>query len=246
MCIILNGFTNELGETYHNIRDVHFNNSGTILTELGSPIYQSAGNNGPDQVTIYKLPGYPGKALRLDKNFLNYQNLVRHDDLLVSRLQERQKNVSLTEFPTGIVTIEDKVIGQEIPFYENTVTLEHATKRKLINTNEEFLSKILEILKIIHELLNAGIIYQDIHGFNFLYNNTTKKINLIDFDSQYVKFDYHEQSYNSMIINLKMLINYLNHYYGIQFNDDFDSLYRFEEIEEYLQTEHYKVLKRTN
>ena len=246
MCIILNGFTNELGKTYNNIRDIHFNNPGDILTELGSPVYQSTGNNSPDQVKIYRLPGLSNKALRLDKNFLNYHYLVRHDDLLVSHLQERQKDVLLTEFPTGIVTIEDKIIGQEIPFYEDVVTLEHAAKRKLINTSEQFLRKTLEILKIIRELLNAGIIYQDIHSFNFLYNNNTQKINLIDFDSQYIKFYYYKQSYDYMIINLKILINRLNRYYGIQFKDDFDSISCLEEIEEYLQTEHYKVLKRTN
>lgn len=246
MPTILNGFTSELGKTYQNIYDVHFNNPGDILNELGSPVYQSTNNNSFDQVKIYRLPGLADKALRLDKNFLNYRYLVRHDDYLVSSLQERQKDVLLTDFPTGIVTIEDKIIGQLIPFYEDVVTLEYAAKRNLINTYEDFLDKILEILKIIRELLNAGIIYQDIHSYNFLYNKNTEKLNLIDFDSKYIRFYHHQQSYEYMILNLKILISRLNRYYGIQFNNDFDSLYHFEEIEEYLQTEHYKVLRRTN
>jgi len=246
MSIIFHGFTNTNGEIFDNIREVHYNNPGEILNELGSPIYQSEGGDSPDQVKIYRLPWYSDRALRLDKNFLNYRHIICHDDRMISRLQEHQKDVLLTEFPTGIVTIEDKIIGQEIPFYEDAITLNQATKTRVIPTWETSLTKTVEILKIIRELLNVGIIYQDIHGDNFLYNRSTDKLHLIDFDSRYIKFEHNVFSYNSMISNLKMLIGSLNLCYGIQFNDDFDSISRFEEIEEYLQTEHYKALKRTN
>lgn len=244
MCVILNGFTSEIGETFDNIRDVHFSSPSEILTELGRPIYESDGFNSPDQVKIYRLPSDSKKALRIDKNFLNYQQIYRSDDFLVSALQDRQKDVLLTDFPTGIVTLEDKVIGQEIPFYEKTVTLDTATKTRKIATWEDSLGKSIEVLKIIRELLNVGIIYQDIHSFNFLYNVDTGKINLIDFDNRFIKFDYHEYAYNSMIGNMKTLIELTNRRYGKCFNEDFDSLYRLEDIEDYIQTEHYKVLRR--
>ena len=244
MCIIFNSFTSEIGENFDNIRDIHFSSPGAILTELGSPIYESDGFNSPDQVKIYRLPGVADKALRIDKNFLNYWQLYRNDDIFVSMLQDRQKDVSLTEFPTGIVTIENKVIGQEIPFYDKTVTIDTATKTRKIATWEDSLSKSLEILKIIRELLNAGIIYQDIHAGNFLYNLDTGQLNLIDFDSRFVKFDYHKYAYNSMISNLKTLIELLNKRYRQHFNEDFDNLYRLEDIDDYIQTEYYKVLRR--
>jgi len=127
-------------------------------------------------------------------------------------LQKRQKNIELTEFPTGIVTLDKYVIGQEIPFYHNCTTLKEKTNKL------DIIKYYLDILNILKELLNNDIIYSDIHSKNFLIDNATNIVKLIDFDSQYISFDESKTLYEDMLRNLKIMINKINEKCSIPIN----------------------------
>lgn len=245
MSIILNGFTNEYGEDFANIRNIHFKTLKELTTELENYKTKNIGQLQDDSgINIYQCKHNSSKALRIIKKVNNYTSIYSDDDYLVSQLQARQKDVLLTEFPTGIVTLKNKVIGQEIPFYGESITLRQAGQKQKLGTWAEAIGIEIKVLKIIRELLKAGIIYQDIHTANFMINETTGKINLIDFDSRFIKFDHHPFAYNSMVSNLKLLIGYVNSYYGKSFDDDFNSLYTIEEVDDYVKEAHYRILRR--
>ncbi len=243
MCIKLEGFTNEIGKHFDNINDIHFHNVSEIALELGDPIIRSNIPGTNQGIMIYRSILDPNKALRVDKNYINYRELNRRDDEMISRLQSKQQDVKLTEFPTGVVTIDDKVIGQEIPFYDNSKPLIGLAKDKKIKNWDELLAKYLEMLKILRELLSNGIIYRDVHGGNFMYNYNTGKLNLIDFDEYLVNFDGSERAYNSMISSIKMAIGFMNKFYNRTFESSFDSIYTFEELEEFINERHNRAVR---
>lgn len=128
---IKEGYLNKKNEQY-NIRNIKFDNKEDFSKNSGKFICQSTHNDGiwfdtefdlENGVYLYRPDYDESKALRVYKNTLGVCNdykFTSYDDYkIVSELLSRQKNVKLTDFPTGIVTIENYVIGQEIPYYEN-------------------------------------------------------------------------------------------------------------------------------
>lgn len=130
---ILLGYINQNGAKFENIRNIHFDCKGDLVGNLG--IFKVETQYEPNAfitssfkmhegVYIYQTDYDFKKALRIYKDFADYQYTFHDDYKLISILQDRQSFVTLTDFPTGIVTIENKVIGQEIPYYDQYITLE--------------------------------------------------------------------------------------------------------------------------
>ena len=243
-------YTSENGILYNNVRNIHFDTLDEAKKGLGTYITQTKPVGLDldlfDELTygiyLYKSSYDPKVALRVYRDFYHYKYSGNIDERMVSKLQDRQKFVKLTEFPTGVVTIENKVIGQEVPYYENYNTLRNVFNEKQHKKIPTYY--YIEILKILKELYAADIVYSDIHGRNFILSAVDETMKLIDFDDGYVKFDedkkYH---YTSMISNLKYLINKLNEMSQITFKDNFDKTQTLEEVEESILEHHQKLIK---
>lgn len=243
------GYINSRGELFENIRNIKCEDKrpflfGKFYTE--NKKYDDSLNfsdiDESNGVYIYKSFYDDKKALRIYRDFINYQCTCHNDEKLVSELQKRQKNIKLTEFPTGIVTMENKVIGQEIPLYENHIDiLDYFEDKSLVKSPTSY---YIEILKILKELYNNGIIYSDVHGRNFLVSRIEDTIKLIDFESDRIAFDQDmKYKYTNMINNLKAMLYNLNSFYNIDFKDNFKKAKTLEEIEECVREKHYELKK---
>lgn len=209
----------------YDIRNINFENRQDFSENSGKFICESTHNDGIWQDTDFDLtngvylykPNYDEtKALRIYKDTLgvcdDYKFTSYSDHLLVKELLSRQKNIKLTDFPTGIVTIENYVIGQEIPYYQNFNNLSEIIHLK---THREIIRYYIDIINILEELSNNGIIYSDVHAKNFMIDSCSNLLKLIDFDSTYLSIDNEKDIYMNMIMNLKNMIKYINNQMNI-------------------------------
>lgn len=247
---IVNGFKNYKGQEYDNIRDVHFDQKEDLMGNLGTfraetekdGLFVSDGLRLSEGIYLYQTYYDPNKALRIYKDFADYKYVLYRDDMLVSELQKRQDKIKLTDFPTGVVTIENFVIGQEIPFYENYETLAKLVMNKKLN--DVPFDVYLDIIKILKELCNNGIFYSDVHAKNFMINLDEEKTKLIDFETRFLSFDEDKRNlYRTQLLNLKKMITRVNAFYNYEFNKSFDMLNKLEDVEEYIFEEKQKKLK---
>ena len=209
----------------YNIRNINVSQLSE-LKELGKFVtetirevdeFLSESDNLENGVYIYKSNYNPKKALRIYKDFASYKYIYHSDAKEVSKLQEIQDKIKLTEFPTGIITIGDSVIGQEIPFYENYKTLHEIIKQlKDVKTIFYYYSKIIDILD---ELAKQSIIYKDIHAKNFMIKD--KSVKLIDFEGNSFMFG---DDIKYLIPNLRFMINYINETLKINFKVNSETL----------------------
>lgn len=158
-------------------------------------------------VKVYKSNLNPLVAYRiydnLDDPFIEYDT----DAEMISKLQKKQESIKLTDFPTGVVTLGGKVIGQEVPFYEGKTLLEHFQ-----NDDVENPEKIYDVVRaIIDELYDNGIAYFDIHPENFMIDKKGN-IHLIDFDAQYIKYEQNIMHEVTITENYNILVNRLEIY----------------------------------
>lgn len=241
--IVKKGYEDKNGVKYDNLLNIHFEKKEDMATNLGKYVaetdykdnmFLSSSWNLTNGIYLYQSYFDPKIALRIYRDFASYK-YVHHDDAkLIKELLERGKNVLLTDFPMGVITIEDYVVGQAIPFYEDYDTL----AKVVINKKDELsiMKYYLEIMKILKELYNNSIIYADVRSRNFMINRVNNLVKLIDFESQYISFD--DRLYKEMIKNIKITINEINDYLNIKFKiDKEDSL---DNIEETLLEENYK------
>ena len=213
---------------YESIEDIR-GNLGTYITETKRNVnnFFSEDDNIVNGVYIYKSNYDPNKALRIYKDWADYKFNCHSDYKIIAKLQELQKNVTLTDFPTGIVTLENSVIGQEIKLYEGYVTLSDYLCNK--NNIKNILSYCRQILIIIKELYNNGIIYKDIHLKNFMIKDHF--IKLIDFDESYISFGESLYCYKMMISNLKSMLGRIENILNINLDiTNADSLEQIEEL----------------
>lgn len=214
---IKDNYVDSKGNKY-NIRNINISDISE-LRELGKYVaetkrevsdFWTESDNLENGVYIYKSNYDPKKALRIYKDFALYKYTYHSDAKDISKLQEFQNKIKLTQFPTGILTIEDYVIGQEIPFYENYITLyESISKLKDIRKIFYYYDKMINILE---ELAQVGIIYKDLHVKNFMIKGNS--IKLIDFEN-----DAYMYSDNTkyLLEKLRILINFINEYLKIDF-----------------------------
>jgi serine/threonine protein kinase len=228
---IKNNYVDKKGRTY-DIRNICFDDNNLIFGEYITESKNENDSYGYDTgVYIFKPANNKGKAFRIYKDFKTSLAGAYNDAELIVNLQKKQKNISLTEFPTGIITLNSLIIGQEIPLYEEYITL-----RTYIKGNQPIGNEIIiRILKIFRELIDNGIIYSDIHAENLLIHPLYGDIKLIDFDDATVKFEFFVSKYEDMMRNLLKLLFELNTKY--QLDLDLDNIKHIAQLEE-------KVLKK--
>ena len=240
--LVKEGYKDKKGINY-DLLNIHFEKKEDMATNLGKYVaetdykdnmFLSSSWNLTNGIYLYQSYFDPKIALRIYRDSASYKYVHHNDAKLIKELLERGKNVLLTDFPMGVITIEDYVVGQAIPFYEDYDTL----AKVVINKKDELsiMKYYLEIMKILKELYNNSIIYADVRSRNFMINRVNNLVKLIDFESQYISFD--DRLYKEMIKNIKITINEINDYLNIKFKiDKEDSL---DNIEETLLEENYK------
>ena len=242
---IKNNFQTDNGIIFE-VRNINFENLDDFRKSMAGFISESRKDErstfslNEDGIYLYRSSYDKTKGLRVYKDSNLYQYTYHDDYKIVSELQKRQKDIKLSKFPTGILTIENKVVGQEVHLYDNSKTIFDYFKET--NMKKRPTQFYLEILNILKELYNQGITYQDVHKKNFLIESITEIVNIIDFESSLVDFDNLRCTYDSMITNFKIyLINKLNSILNICFDDDFKKAKTLEELEEVLLKEDYKL-----
>lgn len=98
------------GIIYNNIKNISFSSISDLNSNLGKFFADSNKDSSSfdisdEWVYIYRTLYDENKAYRLYKDFFNYKYIHHHDEKITSKLQTYQKNVKLTEFPTGVITL---------------------------------------------------------------------------------------------------------------------------------------------
>lgn len=226
--IIKKSYVDNKGKIYDNVREIVFDKKemvyklGEFITQTDREVNAFFKNDSmefdTDGFYIYKSLYDNKKALRVYKRFAEYKFNGEKDEILISKLQEKQNNIKLTEFPTGVLTRENYIFGQEIPFYEDYETLYN------FRDNIESVTQLIEIYKkclnILEELYKNDIYYTDVHSKNFMVNN--EDIKLIDFEFSQVKFN--DPSYLDLILNrVAHMFNLINSLLGSDIKYDVPS-----------------------
>ncbi len=236
---IKNYFIDSKGIKY-NIKNINFSEKSNLIGSFGNLIAETDYKNNPFfsssngmGVYIYKSRYDKNRAFRIYKDFADYEYTFHDDAKLILELQSRQEKINLTTFPMGVVTIKNKIIGQEIPLFEKYKTLfEYFSNKK--NATDLFLI-YLKIIEILSELYKAEIFYIDIHSKNFLINPITKHVKLIDFESSSLAFD-NKKAYKKMLENLKIMIKELNSFYNYN-NEIFEKASDLEQMKVVIKKE---------
>jgi serine/threonine protein kinase len=129
--------------------------------------------------------------------FLKYEPELNR----IKKLIERQKYITMTQLPIGVVTFESWLIGVILKYHGNCLNLGQYIE--FISRNE--LISILKIVRSRIDELHKNYIYPtDIKENNILVNPNDKSIYLIDLDDLYTRVldEYDEYSYNYSNTNL--------------------------------------------
>lgn len=250
MYTIKKGFINDKNNYFENIRDIHFDDKVDLMSGLGTFITETKYEPSlffdeefflEHGVYLYQTDYDQERALRIYKDFADYPYIFHNDEKLVSELQKRQLKIKYTSFPMGVVSIGNKVVGQEIPYYKDYCTLIESFCKNKINQNPIYY--YLEILKILKELYENGIIYSDIHAKNFVVNNNDVK--LIDFESEYISFTVDKKTlYTNMISNLKRMLLFLSKVMNISLDQNFNNADNLDDVLDSLSETNYVLTKR--
>lgn len=213
-------FVDKNGILYPNISEVAytssniFGNLGTLVNETNREINDNFKRSSMDLndegVYIYKSSFDPNIALRIYKCFYDPSFNGYQDEKLISKLQNFQERVKRTSFPLGVVTLDGKIIGQKIPYYETSSQL-YQIKEEV--TLKELLELYRKCLIILSELHSKGIAYIDIHAKNFLVDDSLN-VQLIDFEPDLVKFD-DKNALAKSLYNFYKMINLINERIGL-------------------------------
>lgn len=245
---ISNTFTNIKGEIFTNVREIAYK-TGELCGNLGKFITET--QYGPSLffeddlemgVYIYQTYTNPNVAYRIYKTFAEYKFNGYDDDILIQKLIERSKDISLTNFPTGVVTLEGRIIGQEVPFYPNSKVIPAIDINKLTDNNPVIIYK--KILNALKELSDNGIAYLDIHDKNFMVDiSSNSKVNIIDFDLNYMKFDEESKlRIQEQLYNYRRMIDALNKRFNIiDITGTTEPIYTFDEAYELLDDMNKKI-----
>lgn len=200
---------------YKGLKELAFkrNESISCLGEMAKTNYKK----NYDGAFIIQNKENPNIAYKIDEGSINYQNFDNFqrcsfvfEPRFIYELQKRQPLIKRSDFPTGIVTVDHYCIGEEIVYYNNTVTLEEFTKLEknkfLLPTN-----LYLNLLESLKELSDNDIYYCDLHNENFVVFNDEKTnketIKIIDFSSEYVKLERFKSIVQTQKQNLQSALN---------------------------------------
>ena len=174
------GFQNNYGENFANIVNVGFSSLSELRDFLGKFITETKKENNNfatakgdyDGIFLYQMPSINDEdyAYRIYRDFEKYKYRRHYDDKLISFLQSKQHLIKNVDFPLGVVTIENEVIGQIIYLYKNSQTIfSYLNSIKGNNIFEkEYYDLLLKVLNILKSLYENDIFYIDIHPNNFL------------------------------------------------------------------------------
>lgn len=200
---------------YEGLKEIAFKRTDNIYI-LGNYVTSSKKNedtftNSTEGVFILQSEINPNIGYRIDEETGNYGRFddfkkccMNSEPKFIHELIKRQSMIKRTDFPTGIVTIDHYCVGEEIPFYEDYISLrEYISTRKdsLVLPEKVFLNLLLNL----KELNDNDIYYYDIHNNNFLIKDEIVKI--IDFDSMYTRLDFSQYALENQSYNLSMLLN---------------------------------------
>ena len=211
-------YTNSSGEKFTNLKNIHFDSIRDFESNIGQLVFQTSGKakifltskNDAEGSYIYLSSCNKYIAYKVSKNYRLRRKVVDLGPPMTDRLIAVIEKINLTDFPTGIITIKDFVIGQEMIYYHNYRTLTTAVYQRI--SEDKLLYYYQKILLIIQELLDNGIIYIDIHPNNIMVNSNNNQVKLIDFDPEFISFNQDNESYYQMLNNLKKMIDEINTY----------------------------------
>lgn len=219
MPVIHDSYIDKKGNEFVNVRNISFTKN-SIKSNLGEFVAETEKednvwfNNEEDGVYIYQSYNNPNIAYRIYKRFAEYRFNGEKDEFLISELKKRQESIKLSKFPTGVVTLEGNIIGQEIPYFPNSVNLIELFKHY---ENIDVIKIYLQVLNILKEMYDNGILYFDNHAKNFMVNpNDESYVNIIDFEDRYVRFDnFSKSEIEKLFTNYSSMINILNRIKGL-------------------------------
>ena len=238
----------------YDIRNVNFDinesrfNFGKFVAETTKDniIFFGGEDYNIDGVEIYQTSYDPKIALRIYKDWAAYklaakynvlsQSTGHEEEKIVSELKERQKDIKLTEFPTGIVTMNNIIIGQEIPYYEGHIDLSKEIVKLLKNIKDDIsynknIQMIMyyyqKIINILEELTKNNIYYEDLHPKNFVVKEAS--IKLIDFEQSKVKFNYTNKEIENYIKTVRELFCVINKQLKVDFTVEGNSFVEMRE-----------------
>ena len=184
-----------LYENFTNVRkyiytsDSTLNDFGALKHNCSTYIFQDRNNKN--------------LAYKIYKPYKNeWFNKIK-DAKLIQNLYTNGTNIYDIDFPLGVITYDDRIIGQVINYYNKSIELYNYKK-----TDLDIYYLLMKSINLIKELCDNNIFYLDIHEHNFLITNG--KVKLIDFDSDLVGF--------------KSSSNYLNDYYKYIILSNFKSM----------------------
>lgn len=231
-----------------NIRNIQFKkesgkilNFGKFLKEKNCCLADDL--SGRIGTMLYQANYDSKKALRIypDCSDIPFGGTCHKDDKFVNSLLLKQNKIKLTEFPTGIVTLDNYVIGQEIPYYEDYETIKSLFERNGLSQLPTYY--YLKMYMIIKELYDNGIIYSDTHGENFLIKEND--IKLIDFDENEVSIDDNKKYLNDVALShIKSMYKNLSNILAFQLNENFFKTNNIKEIGESLEEMHHELIKK--
>lgn len=232
------GFQNNYGQKFPNIVNVGFSSLNELRLFLGKFITETKKENNNfatakddyDGIFLYQMPSIHDEdyAYRIYRDFEKYKYRRHYDDKLISFLQSKQHLVKNVDFPVGVVTVENEVIGQIIYLYKNSQTIfSYLNSIKGNNKFEkEYYDLLLKVLNILKSLYENGIFYVDIHPNNFLIVDGSIKI--IDFENHSIDDSNDKEKY--FMHNLCYIIKLINRYFeidcDIKIEDSFEDIYQ--------------------
>ena len=220
------GFINQSGQYFDKVMEIAYQ-KGELFDHLGTLVAQTSNKKDSfsesfsfdtEGVLIYQSKQDPFTAHRIYQAYAEPGFDGNGDDKLIQKLMERQSSIFLTSFPWGVVTSDGNIIGQEIPFYPNDITLSQFLKRYPNVNPIKIYRAVLEVLK---EMYDCEILYLDIHPGNFMIDPSLSniKIHTIDFDNTYVKIaDFTKYNKEMFFDNYKQLLIKSNKILGIYDN----------------------------
>lgn len=231
-----NVYINSNGEIFIGVKELaftkdnFFGNLGKFITETKyePSDFIDMSYNLSNGVYIYRDFNNPKIGYRIYKEFADYNFNGYKDDILIEKLQIKQANIKLTKLPIGVVTLDNRIIGQIIPLFENCMTLFDFSKCSKDKIN--YVKLYINALNILKELYDNGILYLDIHPKNFMIDGKNN-LNLIDFEFCNIKFSEIDKFDMKKFFNLfNSMLKILNINFGISdLFENYISTYNFDD-----------------
>lgn len=188
--------------------------------------------------SVYIVQDRENKELgyRVYKSFAKRTFNKIQEPSFLQKLHDQSKSINI-DLPYGVITQDDRIIGQVIPYYEDGCELIKYYDEETNHT----IDLIIDAFQQIRRLYDNGIFYMDIHGRNFLV--TKDGIKIIDYDRNLVTFKSGMKVLNDFY-KKQILMNFSNMTRAIlNIHYEFPNLDRVNSLDE-LQDELFNIEKQ--